>query len=473
MALHPIIIRDLSLVFPNKICFENFSADIYPGSSVAVIGDNGSGKTSLLNFIAGLESRAEGRLIIPQGCRLAFVPQIIEDRSYMSGGERFNAALTAALSKRPDLLLLDEPTNHLDAANRHSLMNMLASFRNTVIAATHDRELLGLFGTLWNIDGGRIEVFNGDYGDYIKEKESLRHSLESRRRSLEAEEKEMHSKLMREQERAAKSRSKGEKDKKNGKWAPIVANNIKRSAQVNAGKKKSGIGDRKKEIIEQINGLGFREEISPSFNIPAGSVSGSALFIMNGEAGYEGSPVLRGINLNLGGKDRIAIVGNNACGKTTLFRAVMNGDFRLGGVWRTPRKEDTGYLDQHYGNVAPEETAETAVSRLVPEWTCGDIRRHLNGFLFRKNEEVSLPAKFLSGGEKARLSLALIACRVPKLLLLDEITNNIDMRTRAYAGQILKSYPGAMILISHDADFIRDTGIEDIYIIENGRLKRA
>ena len=194
---------------------------------------------------------------------------------------------------------------------------------------------------------------------------------------------------------------------------------------------------------------------------------------MNGEAGYEGSPVLRGINLNLGGKDRIAIVGNNACGKTTLFRAVMNRDFRLGGVWRAPRKEDTGYLDQHYGNVAPEETAETAVSRLVPEWTRGDIRRHLNGFLFRKNEEVSLPAKFLSGGEKARLSLALIACRVPKLLLLDEITNNIDMRTRAYAGQILKSYPGAMILISHDADFIRDTGIEDIYIIENGRLKRA
>ena len=106
----------------------------------------------------------------------------------------------------------------------------------------------------------------------------------------------------------------------------------------------------------------------------------------------------------------------------------------------------------------------------MPHWSYAEIRRHLNDFLFRKNEEVNARVHQLSGGEKARLSLAQIGAKTPKLLILDEITNNLDLETRAHVIQVLKNYPGALIVISHDEEFLKDIGICDQYQIEHGHL---
>ncbi len=122
------------------------------------------------------------------------------------------------------------------------------------------------------------------------------------------------------------------------------------------------------------------------------------------------------------------------------------------------KQEDIGYLDQHYGTLIPDKTVIETISDLVPAWSHAEIRRHLNDFLFRKNEEVNSPVSTLSGGEKARLSLAQIAAKTPKLLILDEITNNLDLETKEHVVQVLKAYPGAMIVISHEADFWRKLG---------------
>jgi len=123
------------------------------------------------------------------------------------------------------------------------------------------------------------------------------------------------------------------------------------------------------------------------------------------------------------------------------------------GFWVVPKSEDIGYLDQHYADLKGE-TVLDCISNRVPSWSHSDIRKHLNDFLFRKNKEVYAKISTLSGGEKARLSLALIAAKTPRLLILDEVTNNLDIETRDHVLQILKTYPGALIIISHDQDFL-------------------
>jgi ATPase subunit of ABC transporter with duplicated ATPase domains len=125
-----------------------------------------------------------------------------------------------------------------------------------------------------------------------------------------------------------------------------------------------------------------------------------------------------------------------------------------------------GYLDQCYGNLNPEKSAFEIISDTKPSWSTGEIRRHLNDFIFRKNEEVNAPMKNLSGGERARLSLAKIAAHPPKLLILDEITNNIDWETRNHVIEILCEYPSAMIVISHDDDFLHKIGATKWIIAE-------
>jgi ATPase subunit of ABC transporter with duplicated ATPase domains len=375
--------------------------------------------------------------------------------------------LSAALAANPDALLLDEPTNHLDIHNRKSLMNMLARYKNTLIVVTHDTELLKQINVIWHIDNGQINIFSGNYEDYKREQYQKISGLEARLSGLEKEKKLMHKKLMREQQRAAKSRSGGEKKRAEGKWAPIVAGGKERAAQVSAGKKNRDIAGNKDKINDQLRNLKIPEVIKPTFHLSHTSVSYSPLFIADGAAGYSPNrPILTKINISLEPNSKIAIIGANASGKTTLLRAIL-GDPLIykTGVWEVPPKENIGYLDQHYGNLDYSQTVIGYASSLVPTWTHAEIRKHLNDFLFRKNEEVNAKISSLSGGERARLSLAAIACKVPKLLLLDEITNNIDLQTREHIEQILRDYPGAMAVVSHDMDFIKNIGIENEYKI--------
>jgi ATPase subunit of ABC transporter with duplicated ATPase domains len=199
---NPIHIKDFSLSFPNKTCFENFSTQIAFGDRIGIIGRNGSGKSSLLKMI--FEQNSD--IAITQ------VPQIVENFTSLSGGERFNKALSQALSKNPSILLLDEPTNHLDSHNRQSLMRMLEGYFGTLMIVTHDRELLRrCTDILWHIDNGKITIFRGNYDDYMEEMHQKRRSILHQLESLEREKKSLHKNLMREQERIAKSKSSGRK----------------------------------------------------------------------------------------------------------------------------------------------------------------------------------------------------------------------------------------------------------------------
>ena len=181
MTHRPIVLGDISLSFPHKTCFENFSAQIQPGQRIALIGNNGSGKTSLLKMILDR---------IPPEVTAGTVPQTINEFDSLSGGQRFNKALSDALSRHPDVLFLDEPTNHLDRSNRRSLMRMLQNYQGTLLVVSHDPELLRTCtNTFWHIDQGKIQVFSGCYGDYLHETQIRREALEQKLQNLERDKK--------------------------------------------------------------------------------------------------------------------------------------------------------------------------------------------------------------------------------------------------------------------------------------------
>lgn len=470
MAFKTLITLDnLSLILPHKNCFENFSATVPYGAKIAVTGNNGTGKSTLLKALNGQETFTEGA-INTHTSAIAFVPQTIEDYQNLSGGERFNKALGLALAQNPDILLLDEPTNHLDISNKKSLLAMLQRFRGALIVVTHDRELLRRADTIWHIHDGKITVFNGNYDDYAADISIQKSALESRLNNLEKNKKAMHKKLMKEQDRAAKSKKHGEAAKNSGKWAPIIAGAMQRKAQQTAGGKKRDIFTKKEDINEQIKSLGVTQHITPSFTLSGQSGSGAPLFIMEGSAGYGAKLILRDINITVNCAEKVAIIGNNACGKSTLFKAILGQAARLGGTWNAPNPAYIGFLDQHYDNLPRSATPAQIIAAIKPQWQQADIRKHLNDFLFRKNEEANAFVQTLSGGERARLSLAAIACQVPRLLLLDEITNNIDLETKTHIEDILKTYPAAFMLISHDIDFVLNIGVDTIYKMQDGRL---
>jgi ATPase subunit of ABC transporter with duplicated ATPase domains len=388
------------------------------------------------------------------------------DHTDLSGGQRLNKAVTEALSLDPNVLLLDEPTNHLDSRNKKSLMRMLQNYPGTLIMVSHDKELIRhCTDTLWHIDNGKVHIFSGNYDDYMREIKLKRSSIEGELELLSRQKKDMHHKLMQEQQRSSKSKAKGQKSIDQRKWPTVVSNAKAGRAEETSGRKKSAIDKRKSDLTESLSDLRLPEIIVPKFSLESSDAGrGMVIQISGASVGYfEGQPILSGISLSLGSGQRMAITGDNGSGKSTLIKAIL-GDESVckTGEWYLIKREDIGYLDQHYGTLYPDKTVLETIADLIPEWPHTEIRRHLNDFLFRKNEEVNALVITLSGGEKARLSLAQIAAKTPKLLILDEITNNLDLETKEHVVQVLKAYPGAMIIISHDADFLEEIGIDEV-----------
>lgn len=436
---------------------------------IALIGRNGCGKSTLLKMLQGLFVPSEGQIHIPEDVSVGYVPQVIESFETLSGGQRLNEVLSVALAKKPNILLLDEPTNHLDEKNRRSFLRFLQRFPGTFITVTHDRELLQTgINTLWHIHDGKIAVFSGNYEDYIQETTHKRSSLEQQLTHLNRQKKDAHQTLMQEQARSKNSRLQGEKRIAQRKWPTIVSSAKARRAEETSGRKKSHINAMKEGLMEKLQGLALPDEIVPKFLLRADEQLSSKviLSIRDGACGYD-VPLLHNLFLSLTGVGRLAITGGNGSGKTTLVRAILNDVCVVrSGEWVLPTQEDIGYLDQHYATLAPHQSVLETIQTCVPTWPPGEVRRHLNDFLFRKNEEVTALTSTLSGGEKARLCLAQIAAKTPRLLILDEITNNLDLETRTHVIQILQGYPGAVIAISHDPGFLKEIGIHNFYEIK-------
>ncbi|CZL28236.1 ABC-F family ATP-binding cassette domain-containing protein [Legionella pneumophila] len=469
----PIQFKDLSLIYPHKTCFQDFSSEIHFGERIALIGRNGSGKSTLLKMLCGICLASTGEIKVPQDVRFGYLPQVIEECPDLSGGQRLNQILTKILSESPNVLLLDEPTNHLDRRNRRSLMRMLKHYPGTLIIASHDTELINtVTDTLWHIDLGQVTVFRGAYFDYQQMLEDKKASIEQELLRIARQKKESHLALMREQKRNKRSRVQGEKKITQRKW-PTIRSHTKLANAITTGNKRlSHINYKKQQLLEEFSSLNLPQAIKPKFKLNGLDYHKPLIKIQDASIAYESQDViLEDIHFHLSGCERVALHGNNASGKSTFVKAILgNSQIKKTGEWAVPHYNTVGYLDQHYQHLSFNETVLDLMRSKMPHASRAELRAHLNDFLFRKNEEVEIKVKSLSGGEKARLSLALIAVNPPQLLILDEITNNVDLETRAHIIEVLREFPGAMLVISHDDDFLESIHIETTYQIHQGKI---
>jgi ATPase subunit of ABC transporter with duplicated ATPase domains len=466
MSHSPITISSLSLSFNQQTCFKNFSAQVYPGSRIGIIGRNGAGKSSLLKAVQGLIEPSSGSINIPNNCIVGSIPQL-SVQSKTSGGELFNQALTQALSLDPNLLLLDEPTNHLDRHNRQSLIKLLTHFHGTLIVASHDPELLRKCADdIWLIDQQQVRIFSGGYKAYEQTIATDQKHQQAAREQLKKERKNIKKAQQQEQQRAAQSKKahRYENDKN-------IRGKLKQQGNATAGKLQKKLNLQQSTLEQQLQDHHDVEIITPRFTLSSKPIPKSLLYsVSNGSCGYNNHSILSSIFFQCHYGDRIALTGDNGSGKSTFIKALFNDQHVItAGDWHQ-HTSSVGYLDQHYVHLQPDQSVFDHIKEAVPTWTDQEARRHLNDFLFKTNEAVNKKASVLSGGEQARLSLALIAAQNPTALLLDEVTNNVDLITRNYIIQVLNQYQGALIVISHDDDFLQKIGITDWYEVKQGSI---
>lgn len=463
----PIFIKNLSLSFSDTICFEAFNASIYAGSRIGIVGRNGSGKSTLLSIIIGRQKPTGGEVIVSPDITFGHVPQIDTSLSSLSGAERFNKLLSEALAPQPSVLCLDEPTNHLDRKNRTALIKFLQHYTQTLIIISHDVELLkSCTSEIWCIEENAITIFSG-YNAYISERQYAQDNLHKHVECIKKSQKKALAALQHEQKRAASSKraNKYENDKK-------LLGLMKLTGNITSGKHQKRLNMLQQDLDEARKQLRIPEIIKPSFDLPPSiALADKAIItITDGICGYD-KPLITAINLTVRNRERVAFLGDNGSGKSTLVKALLKHDSIItSGTWLLPPSHQIGYLDQHYSTLNSELSVYQAIEKAVSGWTFHHIRKHLHDFLFRTNEEVAKLVSQLSGGECARLSLALIAAQSPTILILDEVTNNLDLQTKEHVIQVLHAYNGTLIVISHDQDFLEQIDITTMYLIQKGKI---
>ena len=342
-----------------------------------------------------------------------------------SGGWQMKVALGKIILQKPDLLLLDEPTNHLDLETIFWLEEYLSSLKIAVIIISHDRYFLDkLCKKIIFVDRGTSETYNGNYSFFVEQK-SLNEESQNKAYQLQQKEIELQKRYI-DRFRASATRSSQAKSREK---------QLKKISKIEAPIAKSK---------------------SPVFNFPECPRSGKlVLNIKNLSHSFEDKILFLDINLKISSGEKIAILGPNGCGKSTLLKIIMKkispeiGEINLG-----KHNIITSYYEQ---NQAEALSLDKRVIDLIfnksPEWSQKKVRTFLGGFGFQ-NETVFKYIKQLSGGEKARLALALMIINPSNFLLLDEPTNHLDLQSKENLELAIKNYKGSLLIISHDRYFI-------------------
>ncbi len=470
MSHKPIFIDTISLILQDKICFEEFSAIIQPSARLAIIGPNGSGKSTLLRILQGQVEPTQGRVTASANLAWGSVPQLILDAQELSGAQRFHACLSQELAKDPDVLCLDEPTNHLDVKNKKALLRMLERYEGTLLVVSHDTDLLEQVGfdQIWDVRSGTITVFSGTYREYLYKQHKEQEARVAERVRVQKERRKLERQVQQEQKRAASSK-KANQDEKD----QLLLGALREWGAQTAAKNHRVLLERREQLAAASANNFIAQPLKPDFTIGGKQAKSNKLLveIQEGSCGYQ-TMFLKDINFQLAAASRVALVGDNGSGKSTFFKALL-GDASVltEGQWRMPPRSQVGHLDQQYGTLNSQKTVYETVRDVLPGADEQLIRKQLNNFLFKTQEEVHRPTALLSGGERVRLSLALIALQNPALLLLDEPTNNVDLETKEHILQVLQAYPGALVVISHDQSFLDKLELGATYEVAQGAVR--
>ena len=491
-----------------RVLLDQASAQIAEGSKVGLVGRNGAGKSTLLDLIRGALQPDGGAIELPRGHRIGFLAQeapggeasslevvlaadteradlltereagpeplraaeietrlteidahsapsraarilaglglddVMQQRPVggLSGGWRMRVALAALLFAEPDLLLLDEPTNHLDLEAALWLERFLRNYRRTLILVSHDRRFLNaVTNVTLHLQHGKLTAYSGGFDAYLRARTEAARRSEALARQQVLQRQRMQAFVDRFRYKASKARQAQSRLKALARLEPIVLPT---------------------------------EEAPPRISFPdPPRLSPPLIAIDRAAVGYEpGTPVLSRLDLRLDPDDRIALIGANGNGKTTLAR-LLAGRLApmVGQVTRSP-KLTSGYFAQHQiEEMEPEASAFDHLAALMRDATPEAVRARLGRFGFGQ-EKAFVAVKNLSGGEKARLNLALVTHDAPGLLLLDEPTNHLDIETREALVEAINNFPGAVVLVSHDRHLL-ELVAERLWLVAEGTAR--
>ena len=493
-----------------RLLFDHATLAIHDGQHVGITGGNGTGKTTLFKLLLGELGPDQGNVRLPAGMRVAHMAQEMDTTSAsaldyvidgdqrlraferalaaaeaagddaritaahaeldhidgynahyraaqllhglgfsqtdcarpvaeFSGGWRIRLNLAQALMCASDLLLLDEPTNHLDLDATNWLEDWLKRFPGTLLLISHDRDFLDTVVThIVHIEHQQLRLYRGNYS-----------AFEVQRAERLAQQQTLY---QRQQQRVAEIEA------------------FVRRFRAKASKARQA-QSRLKEL-ERMQTVAAAHVDSPfDFRIlEADRVSDPLLSLNDVTVGYDGRAVLRDIKLNLHPGSRIGLLGANGAGKSTFIKTLMGELTPLRGVLTPGTHLRIGYYAQQQLAVLDLDASATLhIQRLAPQAAEQKIRNFLGGFDFHGDAALA-PIRPFSGGEKARLALALVAWQQPNLLLLDEPTNHLDLEMRQALTLALQEFGGAIVLVSHDRYLLRNC-VDEFHIIEDGRMQ--
>ena len=499
-------ISNISYSVEGRRLFDEASATIPNGHKVGLVGRNGTGKTTLFNIIKGNLVLDGGNISVPSRARIGGVAQEVPGNeislldsvlaadtertellteaeiakdpnriaeiqtrlndidawsaearassilkglgfigseqampcSAFSGGWRMRVALAGVLFSQPDLLLLDEPTNYLDLEGALWLENYLVKYRHTVIIISHDRALLNRsVGAILHLEDKKLKYYSGPYDQFARQRVERRTMQASLAKKQDARKAHLQSFVDRFRAKASKA-----------KQAQARIKMIQRMEMIAP----------PEEAARRIFSFPKPEELPPPI-----------ISIKDGQVGYNGSPVLTKLDLRIDQDDRIALLGRNGQGKSTLSKLLSDRLRCMSGTLTRSAKLRIGYFAQHqveelYTDETPLQHLQRALSGVSPT----KLRAQLAGFGLGP-DQADTTVERLSGGQKARLSLLLATLHAPHLLILDEPTNHLDIESREALVEALNGYSGAVILVSHDMHLLSLVA-DRLWLIEDGAV---
>lgn len=368
---------------------------------------------------------------------LDFTKDVFDKKiSTFSGGEKTRLSMAKLLLSEPDLLILDEPTNHLDMENVAWLENYLSSYNGAIVIVSHDRYFLDkVVNVVYNLEFGKLKKYVGNYSKFLKQYEE-------------------------DYEKQLKEFTSQQKDIK--RLEEFVQKNIARASTSKMAKSRQKVLD-KMELIDKPKKDDKAANIE--FNIKEQS-GRDVLMIENLKVGYDGKQVGNAYNFSVYKGDRIAIVGRNGIGKSTLIKTIAKKQNAIGGSVHYGSKVSLGYYDQKQ---AEFESSKTVLNELWDEYPLmkeAEVRTVLGRFLFRGDSVLKI-VRDLSGGEKARLQLAKLMLEKNNLLVLDEPTNHLDITSKQVLEDALENYEGTIVFVSHDRYFINKIANKVLDITED------